>query len=383
MGHWVVVPAIAVEGAGGPGPHRGGDEMTARGRRVVHDDAGVKTGPPALHDAAMTPRPLDRSTPRSVTVVVSAYTERRWSLLVRAIASLHSQRRTPEQIVLVVDHNAGLLERASSAFGAGVEVRPNLEQQGLSGARNTGIGWASSDVVAFLDDDAEAAPGWVEELLAHYGSGVAGTGGVAVPEWPGRGRPLWFPREFDWVVGCSYVGLPDSVTPQRNLIGSTMSFRRAVFDAVGRFDTDMGRIGSVPLGCEETEFGIRLRRVLAGSQLLHVPTALVHHHVDPDRTRVRYFLRRCYAEGISKAAVTRLAGGEQALSSERAYVRSTLPRGFVEGLRSGARGDGWGLARSAMLVAGLLTTLAGYTVGRAHDGVRSVGGSAPGGSTAA
>ena len=111
---------------------------------------------------------------------------------------------------------------------------------------------ARGDVVAFLDDDAEADPGWLEELLAQYDDPhVAGAGGRAMAVWPQR-RPRWFPPEFDWVVGCSYTGLPETVSPVRNLIGAAMSFRRTIFDQLGSFDTEMGRLGVLPLGCEET-----------------------------------------------------------------------------------------------------------------------------------
>jgi glucosyl-dolichyl phosphate glucuronosyltransferase len=302
--------------------------------------------------------------PRTVTVVICAYTERRWDSLLSAIASLRAQRRLPDQLLVVIDHNDRLLEQARSTFSSDVEVRASVSQRGLSGARNTGIRLASGDVVAFLDDDAEADPGWLEELLGHYGPDVAGAGGIAVPVWPERDRPRWFPREFDWVVGCSYVGLPVTVAPQRNLIGAAMSFRRSVFDVVGSFDTAIGRVGSAPLGCEETEFAIRLRRILVGAQLLYVPHAIVHHHVARERAKVPYFLRRCYAEGISKAVVAERAGPEQALSSERRYVCSTLPLGVLDGLRSCLRGDPWAVARSAMICVGFLATLIGYLVGK-------------------
>lgn len=298
-------------------------------------------------------------------MVVCAYTERRWESLVEALASLRAQRRPPEQILVVIDHNHELLERARSSFPSDIAVLANDDQQGLSGARNRGVRVATGDVVAFLDDDAEADPGWLEGLLGHYGPDVAGTGGVAVPVWPGHGRPRWFPPEFDWVVGCTYRGLPDAVAPQRNLIGATMSFRRSVFETVGLFDRSMGRIGSLPLGCEETEFGIRLRRLLPGAQLLQVPAAIVHHHVAAERARFDYFVRRCYAEGISKAAVTERAGREDALSSERRYTLHTLPRGVLAGIGAGLSGDAGGMVRAATICAGLLATLTGYLAGRA------------------
>lgn len=312
------------------------------------------------------PQPTDDVTfgpARDVTVVVCTYAEERWDRLVDAVASLRSQRHAPHQVLVVVDHNERLLRRARSHFPADIETVASVGPNGLSGARNTGVQLATGDVVAFLDDDAVADPGWLEELLAQYGPAVAGTGGVAVPVWPGAGRPRWFPSEFDWVVGCSYRGQPEIVAPQRNLVGAAMSFRRTVFDRVGAFDPAMGRIGSRPVGCEETEFAIRLRRILAGVELLHVPPAIVRHHVAPDRTTVGYFLRRCYSEGISKAAVTRRVGRSHALSSERRHLFSTLPRGCLDGLNAALEGDPAGIGRAAMIGVGLAVTVVGYLVG--------------------
>jgi glucosyl-dolichyl phosphate glucuronosyltransferase len=350
--------------------HQVADSGRGHPYRQVERSAETRRGPT---EAVVTPArngaepPKDRfpsGPPRTVTVVICAYTERRWDSLLDAIVSLRVQRRRPDQLLVVIDHNDRLLARARSSFPSDIELVASVDDQGLSGARNTGIRLARGDVVAFLDDDAEADPGWLEELLGRYRPDVAGAGGVAVPVWPGGGRPRWFPLEFDWVVGCSYLGLPDHEMPQRNLIGAAMSFRRSVFDMVGAFDTAMGRVGSFPLGCEETEFAIRLRRVLAGVQLLHVPPAIVHHHVAVERAKVSYFLRRCYAEGLSKAAVTQRAGRDEGLSSERRYVLSTLPRGVLDGLRSGLGGDVWGVARAAMIGVGLLATLTGYLVGK-------------------
>lgn len=304
--------------------------------------------------------------PRTVTVVICTYTERRWNSLLDAVGSLRTQRRLPDQCLVVIDNNEQLLRKAQLSFPNDIDVHASMERPGLSGARNTGVNLATSDVVAFLDDDAEADPGWLEELLAQYSPHVAGAGGVALPVWPASDRPRWFPPEFDWVVGCSYRGLPTTVAPQRNLLGAAMSFRRSVFDEVGYFDTAMGRLGSVPLGCEETEFSLRVRRILVGTELMHVPLATVRHHVGAERAKVGYFLRRCYAEGISKAAVAQRAGSEQALSSERRYILSTLPRGVLGGLRACLRGDAGGFARSAMIFVGLLATTAGYLVSRAR-----------------
>ena len=47
----------------------------------------------------------------------------------------------------------------------------------------------------------------------------------------------------------------------RNVIGCNMAFRATVFDTAGLFGEDLGRVGRVPYGCEETELCIRITRI--------------------------------------------------------------------------------------------------------------------------
>lgn len=300
----------------------------------------------------------------SVTVVICAYTENRWADLTSAIESVNGQTFAPDHCVLVIDHNPALLARASTSF-PDVKVVANRYQQGLAGARNTGVECSQGEVVAFLDDDAVAEPTWLEALVTPYlEPEVNGTGGVAQASWVG-GRPRWFPVELDWVVGCSYRGLPESTAPVRNQIGASMSFRRTVFSDVGGFDTGMGRVATVPLGCEETLVGIRVLQHYGPGTILHIPNAIVDHRVGNERASVGYLVKRCFSEGISKAAVARLVGASDGSSAERAYVMTVLPRGVASGLAQFVGGDFWGGARAGMIVIGLSVTVFGYGIGRA------------------
>jgi GT2 family glycosyltransferase len=297
--------------------------------------------------------------PVSASVVICAYTLRRWDDLTAAVASVRAQTVPASDTIVVIDHNEELLERALSGF-PDVLVVPNAGKPGLSGARNTGVERATGDVVVFLDDDARAEPNWLERMLAHYADpAVQGVGGAALPRWhdqgPRSGRPAWFPPEFDWIIGCSYVGLPTSVAPVRNPIGAGMSFRRSAFATVGGFSDGLGRVGSTPLGCEETEFGIRLRRDVADAVILYEPAAVVLHGVTPERTTWQYYRRRCFSEGISKAVVARSVGQESALEAEKAYVRHVLPRAVRRDLRSPRT---W--RRAGMVLLGVMFTVAGY-----------------------
>jgi GT2 family glycosyltransferase len=301
------------------------------------------------------------SDPASASAVVCCYTEDRWDDLRAAVDSLVRQTVPPHEIVIVVDHNDVLLARAERAFPAAV-VLPNKEARGLSGARNTGVAQATGEVVVFLDDDAVAAPPWLETMLtAYHDPRVVGVGTMVAARWP-AGRPAWFPPEFDWVVGCSYVGLPERTGPVRNPIGAAMSFRRSVFDHVGAFSSDLGRVGTLPLGCEETEFCIRVRQALPEAVILFEPSATVHHRVTVGRTTLSYFLRRCFAEGLSKAAVGSRVGHDDALSTEGDYVRRVLPRAVRRGLTSPREGR-----RAATVVLGLTVTVAGFLRGAVRE----------------
>ncbi|MFC1407990.1 glycosyltransferase family 2 protein [Streptacidiphilus sp. N1-12] len=296
----------------------------------------------------------------TLSVVVCAYTVDRWEDLSAAIASVRAQRRPVHELLLVVDHCPELAARARLRL-PGVRVLGNRERRGLSGARNTGVAAARGELVAFLDDDAAAEPDWSGRLLDGYRDpAVLGVGGLVLPRWE-SGRPGWFPAEFDWVVGCCYRGMPEQRSPVRNFIGANMSFRRAELLAAGGFRTDLGRVGSRPLGCEETELCLRIAARRPDGVLLYEPAAVVRHHVPPARTRWAYFRSRCYAEGLSKAAVARHAGSGPALASERGYLRSTLPRALLRGLRPGS---GTAAGTVPALVTGAGTTLVGYAAGR-------------------
>lgn len=308
-------------------------------------------------------RPAELSqTATGVSVVVCAYTLDRWDDLQAAIDSLRQQSVLPREIIVVIDHNARLFQRACEQWPDHV-VLENAEAQGLSGARNTGVAAATGEVIAFLDDDAAAQPDWIERMLAAYReSGASGVGGAIEPKWE-AGRPRWFPEEFDWVVGCTYRGMPAGRARVRNLIGANMSFRRELLDAAGGFQTDMGRIGTRPLGCEETELCIRGSQKARGAFYLYDPAVAVRHTVPRGRGTWRYFASRCYSEGLSKAHVSDLVGADAGLASERTYTMRTLPLGVARGLGDALRGDGHGLVRAAAILAGLAITSAGYARG--------------------
>lgn len=309
------------------------------------------------------PRDDGTAMTRDVSVIVCTYTLERWDEMAAALDSAARQVPPPSELILVVDSNPELLERAQHEL-PDVWVMRNAGDRGLSGARNTGLYASGGEIAAFLDDDAEADPGWLAALVAPYDDErVIATGGKAVPVWE-TARPRWMPDEFDWVVGCSYRGLPEGEAEIRNPIGCTMSMRRVAAVDAGGFRADVGRVGTLPTGAEETELAIRLRRLHPGSRVIYVPTSTVRHHAPASRARWAYFQSRCFHEGRSKAILSRLEGTTAGLSAERAYLLRVLPAGVLRGIGQLLRGDRGGAQRAAAIVAGASITMFGYLSGR-------------------
>ena len=304
-----------------------------------------------------------------VSVVVCAHTLDRWDDISRGMKALAEQSQPPLEVLLVVDHNDELLARASEAF-PNVRVLPNVNRAGANGGRNTGVAEAKGSVIAFLDDDARPEPDWVERLASAYDDpSVQAVGGYADPVWPDR-RPAHLPHELDWIVGCTYQGQPTSRADVRNLWGCNMSMRKDAFEQVGTFNEDIGRIGLIPLGADDTEWFIRLAQKRPGSRVVFEPRALVHHRVTEPRTTWAYLRSRSHAEGVSKGMMAGLVGAGDALSVEKSYVRTVLTAGFARELGRGLRGQRAGWQGAAGIVTSLWVTGWSYLRIRYSPGAR-------------
>jgi glycosyltransferase involved in cell wall biosynthesis len=306
----------------------------------------------------------------ATSVVISAFDEKRWNDLVACLRSLEEQSSPPLEVIVVIDHNPALLERAQREL-AGARVVPNDRPRGLAGARNSGVDAASGEIVAFIDDDAQAEPTWLEELTGCFDDPTTvGVGGTLIPRWL-EPEPRWFPGEFYWVVGCSYTGLPETLAPIRNPIGANMALRRQAIQAIGGFRAGvtpraLRHRGTVVAGghaFEDTDIAIRVARRYPDLVWLYQPRARVLHNVTPERASLGYFVRRCYEEGDGKARLARTLGSEESLSSERRHLLLTMPLGALRGLRDLARGDLYGPLRSAVIVIGAAATGVGFLAG--------------------
>jgi glycosyltransferase involved in cell wall biosynthesis len=292
----------------------------------------------------------------SASVVIAAFSSERWDYLRDAVASVAPQTRPALETIVVIDHNPDLLARARREL-PGAVVIPNTGARGASGARNTGVARSRGEVAVFLDDDACATPDWLEQLLVHFDDpDVVGVGGRVDPLWA-TAQPRWFPGEFGWTVGASYVGMPAETARVRNVWANNMAVRRSAFDAVGGFREDFGKVGTASRP-EDTDLCLRV----AGTWL-YEPTSAVGHWVPGRRASFRYFMHRCFDEGVGKVGLAALNGTGTSTSQERGYAVHVLPKAIFRGLRETVRGDGSGALRDAAIVVGLGAAVAGFAFG--------------------
>jgi GT2 family glycosyltransferase len=302
----------------------------------------------------------------NVSAVVCAYRLDRLDDIEEAVRSLSRQTLAPREIIAVTDQVDGLQRILRQQLPSSVQVIENRWGHGLSHARNTGIFAASSQLVAFLDDDAIATPEWLECLSDTFtDASVVAAGGRAVPLWKGSGiRPWWFPEELDWAVGCAYKGLGSSRRYIRNVAGSNMCLRKRVLEEVGGFDA---RVGG-PIGGDDTEICLK---ILAADERYHIvyePRAVVYHKVPATRQTLQYLLYFSSIQGAGKAMIKRIHPDHpQALTSEWAHLRHLAFSFFPGRLVALAKGQWQAIVHVLAVLLSVCATLYGYYSARVAD----------------
>ena len=170
----------------------------------------------------------------------------------------------PREVIVVVDHNPSCCALGpASTPPASLTIENERAVGPRRRAQQRRCAAARGDVVAFLDDDAVAAPtGSSGSPTAYRDPRVARRRrGRRCP--PGRATArAGCPEEFHWVVGCSYRGLPRE--PARRSATSSAATcpsgarRRRARSAASH--PASAASAARPLGCEETELCIRIGR---------------------------------------------------------------------------------------------------------------------------
>lgn len=201
----------------------------------------------------------------------------RRELLRACLRSLAGQQGVRFETILVDNGSTdGSAEMAEHEFGA--RVIRNRENRGFCAANNQGIGVASGDLIALLNNDAEADPGWLASLAQAFDRGAdIGMAASKILEYedPRRidkaGHIIWLDgqnrgRGTGAVDRGQYDREEEVLWPD----GCAAMYRRAMLHRIGGFDEDFFAYG------DDAELGLRAR--IAGWRCLYVPAAVVRHH---------------------------------------------------------------------------------------------------------
>jgi len=207
-----------------------------------------------------------------ITAVVS--TRNRDDRVVRTIRSILDNDYPHFKIIVVDQSQDGSTESSLKPFQADpcfYYIRSDTE--GISAGRNLGVSKAQSEIIAFTDDDCEASPQWLSELVAAFLSDDR-IGIVFGNSLPGRyDRRLGFIPAF--VRREPFLTNRIDQMHHINGSGACMGIRKSLWHLLGGFDEALG-VGAPFQSAEEMDF--TFRALLANGFVYEVPEVMVVHH---------------------------------------------------------------------------------------------------------
>ena len=234
----------------------------------------------------------------------------RSDLLARTLESI--QRATiPEGVevgVIVVDNNSSPAEAArNAALVAGLDdARFRLiveRRQGLSHARNAGLAVSHAEWVGFVDDDEQIDASWfvvASRLLAQ--DHIDFISGPYLPNWQSA-PPAWLPAAAGrYIAVIGWIDLTPTVKEfgrelDATAMGGNVAIKRRWFDAIGVYDTGLGRVKGRLLSSEDHDMHDRL--VAAGARGFYVPELIIHHFIPSSRLTKKYHRHWAFWHGYS------------------------------------------------------------------------------------
>ncbi|NYZ12295.1 glycosyltransferase [Azospirillum sp. RWY-5-1] len=259
-----------------------------------------------------------------IDVSVAVCTHRRPALLAACLASLEGQDNPfGRRDILVIDNDPDrgaepVTRAAAPAFRRrGVELRYEHEPRpGVAHARNRSLVAARHPIIAYIDDDERAAPGWLARLIAPFheqGEAIDIVAGEVEPDFADVEPPDWLTGDVVQLLSCRWrwSDQPRLLRPQEWFGEGNCAFRRALLADRG-FNPALGRRAESLMTNEGIVFS-KLRQ--EGATAWWEPRAVTFHHVHPERLTRRWMLRRQFYQGYSDVIANREIGRDYQIPS--------------------------------------------------------------------
>lgn len=201
------------------------------------------------------------------------------TLLPGCLDSLRTQTHPDYEVILVdnasTDDSVEMIRREYPEVRV-LELARNL---GLTGGVNAGIAIARGEIIALLNNDAEAAPAWLTELeaaLARHPEAGSVASKMLLYDHPKTINSAGDFYRTDGIPGNRGVWQQDDGEfDQEDFVfggcGGAVAYRRTMLEQIGLFDEDLF------MYCEDVDLSWRAQ--LAGWGCVYAPLAVVHHRL--------------------------------------------------------------------------------------------------------
>ena len=240
-----------------------------------------------------------------LSLIIATY-NRSESLLTALQSVVEQDAPKSEWECVVVNNNS--TDDTESRFAEFAAAHPDVQlrmvkeqRQGLSYARNRGIGESEGEYIAIIDDDERIAPEFISSYIALFDStpDAVAAGGPIVAEYP-SGKPRWMSHFTERpIANTMYFGDKVSLFPTSRIPGGgNMALRRSAVRRYGVFDTSLGYVGEQLIGGEECDLFERLQ--IAEAKYYYVPGAVMYHIIPKEKLTEEYLSRLSYNVGVSQ-----------------------------------------------------------------------------------
>ncbi len=278
------------------------------------------------------------------SIIIPNWNGARW--LSPCLDALRAQTDRDHEVIVVdnasMDESRALLaERYPEA-----RVVALAHNQGFTGACNAGLRVAGGEFLALLNNDTEADPNWVAEVVAAFGR-HPGAGMIASKMLLFDKRDTFHTAgdifKRDGTPGNRGVWQKDTGQyPEGEVFsanGGSAAYRRGMLDRIGLLDDDFF------FSCEDVDLAWRAQ--LAGWRAIYAPKAVVYHHLSAsgggvtasfhDGRNFIYLLAKDVPDVVWSRHAARIIGGQlritwDALKAWRGAAARARLRGQLAGV---------------------------------------------------
>jgi glycosyltransferase involved in cell wall biosynthesis len=265
-----------------------------------------------------------------ISVVICTYN--RDKFIGKALECLSLQTLAREIFeIIIVDNNSN--DHTAEICKGFINNHPQLTtlyyletNKGLSFARNRGLHESRGTWVTYMDDDAEAVPGFLQSILTfvRQNNDVAGIGGKVIPKYSESAEPAWMNHYLNGFIGkVDFGDEPLKYNPSMKFpAGCNMTYSARILREVGGFNNQL------TFRSDDKYIFHRVSEI--STNIFYVPAATVYHNIDKSRLEFSNFKKLYLKTGNEEKIRTKVEQGPASLPKKLIeFIGKTIAAGLL------------------------------------------------------